>query len=68
MHGETHFGRLRGDFQVIEQADEVRIGPVIEYDEAGIYCMAFTLPDHIEGMRVAPDPLLGFENRNLMPA
>ncbi|MNP17956.1 hypothetical protein D3C76_1104080 [compost metagenome] len=63
MHGETHLGRLRSDLELVEQPDELGVGPVVENDEAGIDCMALALPDHIEGMRVAPDPLLGFENR-----
>ncbi|MNN21320.1 hypothetical protein D3C81_1346370 [compost metagenome] len=68
MHGKTHFGRLRGDLELVEQANEVGVGPVVENDEAGIYCMALALPDHIEGVRVPSDPLLGFEHRYFMLA
>ncbi|MNH00735.1 hypothetical protein D3C79_599350 [compost metagenome] len=62
MHGETHLGRPRGDLQLVEQADEVWVGPVVENDEAGVYRMVFALPGHIDGMRMAADPLLGLEH------
>ena len=68
MHGKAHLGRLRWHLKLVEQADEVRVRPVVEDDETGIYCMALAFPDHIKGVCVPPNPLLGLENRDFVLA
>ncbi|MNP77310.1 hypothetical protein D3C76_1747140 [compost metagenome] len=53
---------------MVEQADEIGVGPVVEHDEPGIYRVPLSLPLHIDGMRMATDPVGGLKYRNLVPA
>ncbi|MNP76666.1 hypothetical protein D3C76_1739520 [compost metagenome] len=68
MHRKAHLGRLRRNAQLIEQANEMRVGPVVEDDETGVQRIVLAAPPHIHGMGVATDPVGRFVHRDLMPA
>ncbi len=68
MHRETHFRRARRHAQLVQQADEVRVGPVVVNNETGVHAVASALPIDIHGMGMAADPVVSFEHRNLMLA
>ncbi|MNR24622.1 hypothetical protein D3C85_1417160 [compost metagenome] len=53
---------------MVEQADEIGVGPVVKYDEPGIHRVPLSLPLHIDGMGMATDPVGGLKYRNLVPA
>ncbi|MNF09596.1 hypothetical protein D3C81_1810970 [compost metagenome] len=53
---------------MVEQADEVWVGPVVEHDEPGIHRVPLALPLHIDCMGMAADPIGGLKYRHLVPA
>ncbi|MNG14453.1 hypothetical protein D3C81_392010 [compost metagenome] len=68
MHRKAHLRGLRGNLEMVEQADEIGVGPVVKYDEPGIHRVPLSLPLHIDGMGMATDPVGGLKYRNLVPA
>lgn len=68
VHREAHFGWQRGDPELVEQADEMRVGPVIEDDETGVDGVGRAATADIDRVGMPADPAVGFEHRHLMPA
>ena len=68
MHREAHLGGLRGDAELVQQADEVGVGPVVEHDEAGVDGEGLALHLDIHRMGMAADPVTGLEQGDLVLA
>ena len=49
-HAETHFGRFGRDAKFVQQFDEIRVGSIVEDNEAGVDINALVVD--FDGMRV----------------
>ena len=63
---EAHVRPLPGRAHRLEQVDEVRVGPVVEDDEAGVDGVAAPVPLDIHGGGVTADIVVGLEDREVV--
>src|SRR6187397_1754092 len=68
LHGEAHLARLARDAELFEQGEEVRIGAVVEYDEARVDGNRSALVLHFVCMRVAAYMCYRSEHRDVVLA
>src|SRR5690606_33589611 len=67
-HAEAHVARLPGDTQFVQQRDEVRVGAVVEDDEAGIDRVAAAVEFDVVSVRMTADMAACFEHGDVMLA
>ena len=67
-HREAHLGGLRGHAQLIQQADEVGVGPVVEHNKTGVDGKAFALHFNVNRMAVAAHPVTGLKHSDVVLA
>ena len=65
-HAETHRTGLGFNPEFIHQGDEIRVGPVVEDDEAGIDGPVPAAEFDVVGMGVAADMVAGLEDGDVM--
>jgi len=65
---EDHVRRRRRDAEFLEHRDEVRVRPVVEHDEAGVYRPGAARELDVHGIGVAAGIVVRLEDRHLMPA
>jgi len=63
---EAHFGRLDRDAEFFEQADEIRVGHLVEDHEARVDGHAASLLVDFDGIRMAADLFLALEECQLI--
>ncbi|MNF75885.1 hypothetical protein D3C84_579770 [compost metagenome] len=51
---------------MIQQANEVGVGPVVEDDETGVHGIALAVPFDVDSMGMTADPVSGFEHGHLI--
>ena len=64
---KAHLGRLVGHAELVEQADEVRVGPVVEHDKTGIDLVVAAVELDRNGAGMPADPALGLEYGHVVP-
>ena len=67
-HRKAHLRGLEGHAQRGQQANEVRVGPVVEHDEAGINGVLLAVDGHVHGMGMTANPVSGFKHADLVVA
>ena len=66
VDAEAHRRRLRRHAELAHQLDEVRIGVIVEDDEAGVDGMADAIQLDVDGVSVAADIVVRFEERDVV--
>ena len=65
-HAETHFAGLGILANVVEQFNEIRVGPIVENDEPRIDRNSPSIFEHIDRIRVPANSTITFENGDVM--
>ncbi len=65
-HREAHAACLRRDAELVEQRDEVRVGAVVEDDEAGVHVPGPAVHLDCVRVRVAADVVARLEHRDVV--
>ncbi|MNI39205.1 hypothetical protein D3C73_933810 [compost metagenome] len=65
---ETHLRRLEAHANLPQQANEIRIGPVVKHNEAGVHDIAATIDAHVHAVGVAADAVIGLKQSDLVVA
>ncbi len=65
-HAEAHLGRLRRDAERVEQFDEVRVGPVVVDDEAGVDRVVAAAVAHVDRRGMPADARRRLVNGDLV--
>ncbi len=63
---EAHLALLRGDTELAQERDEPGVVPLVVDDEAGVDVVLHAVDLGPHGVRVAADPGVGFEHRDLV--
>jgi hypothetical protein len=68
LQAEAHVGGLPGHAQLLQHGNEIRVGPVVEHDEAGVDGVVLALPVDIDGVGVAAGIVARFEHGHVVLA
>ena len=65
LHRKRHFGRGGGHGQLIEQAHQLRVGGVVEHQEAGVHAVAHAPQRHVHRVGMAAEVAVGLEQHQI---